>query len=178
MKTEYKKYSIIMVLCFLVGGFSIILYMTQVYSVFLATENFSAPKADANLTHFNRSLGEERFFSNGPPETRLESPFSIMLLFSGIILLAGGLSLWSLTREKEIGAVKERLTSMLLLPEERTIIGELKKSKGNMTQSQLVRNTGLSKVKTHRIINKLSAKGIVKKYPYGLTNKIVLEKEI
>jgi uncharacterized membrane protein len=36
--------------------------------------------------------------------------------------------------------------------------------------------TGFSKVKVHRALTKLETRKVIKKYPYGLTNKIVLEK--
>jgi uncharacterized membrane protein len=177
MKNEYRKYSAVMVLCFLFGGFALILYSAQMYSVLVAPGAPNMSGEFNNSIDFNRSLREGRFnFDN--PAIRLESPFAVIPILGGIVLLLGGISIWKLTREKEITSVKEKLTSLLLLPEERLVIEELKKSNGSIAQSQLVRNTGLSKVKAHRIVNRLSAKGIVKKYPYGLTNKIVLEKEV
>jgi uncharacterized membrane protein len=36
----------------------------------------------------------------------------------------------------------------------------------------------LSKVKVHRIVKRLESLQIIKKYPYGLTNKIRLEKRM
>ncbi|MFH0949102.1 MAG: MarR family transcriptional regulator [Candidatus Aenigmatarchaeota archaeon] len=188
MKSEYKKHNIVMILCFILGGFSIMLYFFQVYDTFWRVENFSTrfennsteinrPFMGLNNSGINRSFERERLLTENPA-TRLTSPISIMLLFNGIILLLGGISIWGLTRDRELKSTKEKITSLLLMPEERMIIEELKKSKGSITQSQLVKNTGMSKVKAHRIVNRLAAKGIVKKYPYGLTNKIVLEKEV
>lgn len=49
---------------------------------------------------------------------------------------------------------------------------------GELTQSDLVRKTKLSKVKVHRIVKRLESLGIVSKYPYGITNKIKLEKSL
>lgn len=182
MKSEYRKYSIVMVLCFLLGGFSIIFYITQIYSnfwsheVFGNTRNESDFRNTSNESEFNRTLGR------GPLPIRSEefllSPFSLMLLFNGIVLLAGGISLWFITREKEIASAKEKITSLLLQPDERIILNELKKYKGESTQSQLTMKTGMNKVKVHRIIGRLAARGIVKKYNYGMTNKIVLEKDV
>ena len=183
MKSEYKKYSIVMILCFLLGGFSIILYLltgyTSLWRAEVTPSRFSNNSTELaalfrNNTEFAR-LGN-RFSPD--PATNLISPFSFILIFNGVILLSGGISIWKLTRDKELTSTKEKLTSLLLLPEERTILLELKKSKGSMTQAQIVRNTGMSKVKAHRVVSKLAAKGIIKKYPYGLTNKIVLEKEV
>jgi uncharacterized membrane protein len=177
MKNEYKKQHTIMILCFLLGGFSIIMYAFQIYDNYLRAENIGAMNEtfaprENNLTQFNRY--PERF----APLTPFTSPFSFMFLLNGIILISAGTALWSLTRDKEIKSAKEKITSLLLMPEERAVIDELKRAKGSITQSQLVKNTGLSKVKMHRVVNRLVAKGIIRKYPYGLTNKIVLEKEI
>ena len=185
MENKYRKYSVVMVLCFLVGGFSIILYIIQVYSAFIGLdvygsfrefrEHISNETFD-NRSQINQSLGTLRNrFPSFSPERFLTSPASFILLFVGLISIAGGISIFNLVREKEIKSTKERLTSMLLTPEERQIIEEIKKSDGHIAQSQLVIKTGLSKVKIHRIIMRLESKGIVKKHEYGLTNKIILE---
>jgi hypothetical protein len=179
-----------MILCFTIGGFSIVLYLIQAYSALWEPEppGMLRDFRDSNSTNstpnnLTRPFDINRSFERGGiarqnPITFLTSPFSLILLFSGIVLLLGGVSIWSLTREKELVSVKEKITSLLLLPEERKIIEELKKFNGDVTQSQLVKRTGLSKVKVHRIINKLAAKGIIKKYQYGVTNKIILEKDV
>lgn len=182
MKNEYKKYTIVMILCFLLGGFSIIFFLSQLYSEIWAKEVLSDFRNSSNYSkgnftdsEFNRSPPRERVPVTTPFE-RVSAPFSIMLLINGIILIAGGLSLWSITREKEIAKTKENITSLLLQPEEKIIIDEIRKARGDITQSQLVKKTGMNKVKIHRIIRRLSAKGIISKHEYGLTNKIVLEK--
>lgn len=156
------------------------MYLFQVYDNFLRPENFAQARngtfqPQENLTQLNRS--PERPLQVNP-SLSFTSPFSFMMFFNGIILLSGGISIWGLTRDKEIKSTKEKITSLLLMPEERMVIDELRKSKGSMAQSQLVKNTGMSKVKMHRIVSKLAVKGIIKKYPYGLTNKIVLEKDV
>ncbi len=158
-----------MILCFVLGGFSIVLYLLQGYYAFWRVENFPArfpdnstadrPFRNMNGSEINRSF--ERGFPPFSIEAFFTSPISFILLFNGIILLLGGVSIWRLTGEKEITSTKEKLTSLLLQPEERLIIDELKKSRGSMTQSQLVKNTGMSKVKTHRIVNRLATKGII-----------------
>jgi len=66
----------------------------------------------------------------------------------------------------------------MILPDEKIVIKELERSNGEMTQSDLVRRTKLSKVKVHRIIKRLESLGIISKYPYGITNKIKLEKSL
>lgn len=179
MKSSYKKYFLIMILCFLLGGFSIITYVLQAYSTNL-DRGFFGPRAlrienSSNLSDLrSRALN----FTGTTSASLLFSPFALMLLFSGILMIIAGGSIWSITREKEIKHTRERITNLLLLPEERSVIDELKKAGGSVTQSQLVLKTGIGKVKIHRVVKSLERKGIINKYQYGLTNKIVLEKNI
>jgi uncharacterized membrane protein len=156
-----------MIICLVVGGFSLLLYTFELFN------SMGRPERLFNFTEFNTTFQRPEIFA-----PRAATPFSYTMLINGIVLIVGGIAIWKLTRDKELTSTKEKLTSLLLLPEERSIILELKKSKGSMTQSQIVRNTGMSKVKAHRIVSRLVAKGIVKKYPYGSTNKLVLEKEV
>jgi uncharacterized membrane protein len=188
MEKRYLKYSIVMVLLFLVGGFSLVLYLFQAYSVLWGFETFSLVRERRIQDHppqlnessvglqSNESFVGERLIQLSNPEAFLTSPLSLMLLFIGISSTLGGISIWQLTREKELKSVKENITSLLLTPEEKAIVDELKKANGKINQNQLVKRTGFSKVKVHRALVRLETRKIVKKYPYGLTNKIVLEK--
>ena len=64
------------------------------------------------------------------------------------------------------------------MPDEKKIIDVLKASSFESTQSKIVRETGLSKVQAHRAIKRLESKGVLEKHDYGLTNKIILKKEL
>jgi len=62
-----------------------------------------------------------------------------------------------------------------LLDEERKILEELRKADRNeMWQRQLQLNLGLSKAKASRLIRNLESRHLIKKIPFGNTNKIVL----
>lgn len=192
MERKFRKYFGVMILCFLLGGFSIIVYAIQAYSAFMGLEVYGSfrefresqsitgmNESDINgfdMQHYNRTSGNR--FMQFSPERFITSPASFILLFVGIVSIAGGISIHNLVREKEIKSTKEHLISILLTPDEKKIVDEIKRTNGNATQSQLVLKTQLSKVKVHRVINRLESKGIIKKYQYGLTNKIVLEKDI
>ena len=188
MEKRLRKYLAVMVLCFLLGGFSIIVYAIQAYSAFVGLEVYgsfrefreSAQSIQINETGIraNRSNQLGNRFTPFSPERFITSPASFMLLFVGIVSIAGGMSIYNLVREREIKSTKDNLTSLLLTPEEKKIVDEIKRAGGHITQSQLVLKTQLSKVRIHRAIAKLESKHIVKKYEYGLTNKIVLEKDI
>jgi len=54
----------------------------------------------------------------------------------------------------------------------------LRSSHYESTQSRLAKETGLGKVQVHRAIKRLEAKGLIEKHDYGLTNKILLKKEL
>jgi uncharacterized membrane protein len=97
---------------------------------------------------------------------------------AAFISILAGLSIWQITRVRELKKLKQETTDNLLLPDEKTIIHFLKENGFESTQSRLVKETGLSKVQVHRILSRLEAKGVLEKHKYGLTNKIVLKKEL
>ena len=177
MERNHAKYSIVMLLLFLFGGFSVIVYLLSAYTTLWGLEFFPfARERRAINNSFPLNRTNETGFLRTSPEAALTSPFSLIILASGIVSFLGAVSLLQLLQEKELKTVKENLTSMLLTEEEKAIIDELKKSGGKMNQNLLVRKTGLSRVKIHRALVRLETRKIVKKYPYGLTNKVVLEK--
>lgn len=62
--------------------------------------------------------------------------------------------------------------------DEKLIIMELVKNNGRISQSTIVHNTKIDKVKVFRILEKLLQKEIIKKEKNGMTNTIILDKEI
>lgn len=164
-------------------------YLLQVYSVFWQAEiisvtrvesgNFSVPTFSHETNGNNLSMPENRTpprTERMEPETLLLSPFSLLQLFTGIASLIAGLSIWNLIREREIKSAKKMILDVFLFPEEKDVMNKLEKSGGALTQSEIVRTTGLSRVKVHRIVKKLEQKKLVIKQQYGMTNKIVLKK--
>jgi hypothetical protein len=191
MEREYKKYVIVMILCFLLGGFSLILYLLQVYAVVWQTDMITLvrePNGNFQIPVFSRDIGRNLSEGNSsfPPLERgvaisnraafLYSPFSIILLFVGIVSLVAGISIWSLIREKELKSTKKALLDVFLLPEEKKVMNEIEKYGGSLTQSEIVKNTGFSRVKIHRIVRSLENKKLVIKHQYGMTNKIAIKK--
>ena len=192
MEKGYKKYIAVMVLCFLFGGYSLILYLMQIYSILWQTETvvgirregeifptpiFSRELKEENITNqTNISLPPPRNFIIANSSSLLFSPFSITFLIMGIISLFAGFSIWNLVREKEIRSTKKAILDVFLLPEEKKVLSEIEKYGGSLTQSEIVKSTGFSRVKVHRIIRNLERKKLIMKQEYGMTNKIILKK--
>ena len=167
-----KKYVAVMILCFVFGGYFLFssLYQMRVFSLDGGAGIFPEPPS------FNGSLNDSERLS------RIEraNPFTAAIPFQfmgGIVLVFAGISIWFLTSEREFKSVKESVTNNMLLPEEKSVMEELKKSGGQLTQKKLSRDTGLSKVKIHRVLNRLEEKKLIKRHPYGSTKMVVIEKE-
>lgn len=185
IETKINKkqlYFILMIFCFLYGGFSIFTTFAEGYSNFWRSE-IVTPRVDQNVTvqgqvvrDLNRPPFPERVGRD--PLSIVLAPFSIIHLIGGIISILAGIAIFSLLKEKEIKKIKQETADHLLLPEERRILEVLKKTGFESTQSYLVKETGLTRVQVHRTIQRLESKGILEKHPYGLTNKIVLKKEV
>lgn len=176
------KYVLIMILCFLYGGFCLIMFLSQAYGFFWRTE-INTPlepqiiSVDSNA--FRPEFREDFNLFRVPrdPVALLTSPTSLSLLIGGIISILAGITIWKLTREKEIKKVKYDTTVKLLLPDEKQVIEALKESNNELTQAKIAKNTGLTKVQVHRAIKRLEAKGAIEKHDFGLTNKIILKKD-
>ena len=171
-KENKKVHYVIMVACFIYGGVSLIILIFQVY-YFLRSGQFTfagevRPERLVNITHFS-SVGHARF-------SALLSPFIIISFLGSIISIFAGISLLDLLRKKERKEITKDVVDSMIMPDEKIVIKELEGNNGELTQSDLVKNTKLSKVKVHRIIKRLESLGIISKYPYGVTNKIKLEK--
>ena|SRR3989338_1443411 len=184
---SHKKYDVLMILCFLYGGFLIFLFLFNVYSDYWRFEYRPEPNLFIGIRGQDSNqdsnfpprgiLGDrnERLFST--PLSRATSPVSLFLFLGGLISLLSGLAIWRLTKRKETAKIKEMVTDNLLLPDEKAVIKALKELDFNATQSMLSKKTGLNKVQVHRAIKRLEAKKLVRKHEFGMTNKIILEKE-
>ena len=123
-----------------------------------------------------------------------KSPMSVMVLqrFSLIIMIAGftsfvvsllsGIALMKIRHMKVVSEAKaesdNEVSEDVLTPEELKVVKILGKNDGTMTQKDLVAETKMSKVRIHRLIKRLEAKKVLKKFAYGMTNRIKLEKKL
>ena len=178
-----KRQHIVMWLALLYGGFAIILFGMDLYSMVwfgsapflsegqrISDRNETAPTDSNHMPAFERpQMGFIRAIS---------SPSSIMVLASGLISLAAGVTIWRITREKEIKKIRQEAADYLLLPDEKKVIDVLKHGNYALPQNKITKESGLSKVQVHRVLKRLEAKGLIEKHEYGLTNKIILKKEL
>lgn len=184
----YKKYRILMILCLVYGGFLLITYFFMAYSIITKNEVIGIYPFQSRRfgrVFINESIRIERPVINESKQTiiierrepieLLFSPLLLAFLIGGFISITSGIALWQLTRVKELKEFKAKLTSTLLTEEEKKIIKELENNNGELTQREITERTGFSRVKVHRLIEKLKAKKLIRKYEYGQTNKIILE---
>ncbi len=168
------KYLLVMFLCFIIGGYLILNFLLQFYVSMSRESLFESMNITERFNGFNQFNGTP-FFPRAPME-RAFSPQMYIDLVAGFMFLVAGLTIWYLIREEEISILKDQMADIFLLPEEKSILNEMKKANGEITQKDLVNKTGLTKVKIHRMLNKLENKGIIKRIPYGMTKKIVIDK--
>jgi len=160
------------ILCFIYAGVALILFVYMSYFTYVREQY--PPHSFRNLTQTGNFTGA----GFRPPARTITAPFLGAILFGSVVSILAGLSLMNLLRAKETKELKKEVIESMILPDEKIVIKELERSNGEMTQSDLVRRTKLSKVKVHRIIKRLESLGIISKYPYGITNKIKLEKSL
>jgi len=116
-------------------------------------------------------------------DCRIQNEVSLILVllsFSGMFI--GSLTYYFISEKYEKKITKMHkdisLTLKFLEGEEKSIVNSILSNKGKITQSEIAKNTGLSRVKIFRILKKLEEKGVITKKPLGMTNVIELEEEL
>ena len=71
-----------------------------------------------------------------------------------------------------------RIILNFLTPNERKIIELLMENHGKIPQYELTRLPGMTKVKTHRILENMQSKNIISKEKYGKINQVTLNKDL
>ena len=185
-----------MFLCLIYGGFSLIFFIYHAYNTLWQTEiaenSLPSSMMNGDSNRWNRMMDGNRFGGGGLNETRrqdflrmrgdpvalLVSPPTLAYLIGGIISLLAGLTLWKIVHDNELKSMKQETTRNLLMPDEMAVIHALKKADDSSTQADLSKATGFNKVQIHRAVKRLEERGIIEKHEYGLTNKIVLKKDM
>ncbi|MBW2984836.1 MarR family transcriptional regulator [Candidatus Woesearchaeota archaeon] len=163
-----------MIICFVYAGISLVLLVYEVYS-FARFQRmpFNGPMNDS--LNISRMPGSPR----NAYRPQREYPMLIFASSLGLVISSlAGFTIMDLLRKKEKKELTKSVMDTMLTPEEKNVIKVLEEYDGELTQSEIVRRTKLSKVKVHRIVKRLESLNVVSKYPYGVTNKIKLEQKM
>lgn len=172
-----KLQHLAMILSFVYAGVCALLFLYQGYS--LIRTSIAPPPA----FRFNRTIGS----IGAPPEFEpefgsfrrvpVETPMILIASFLGMAISTfAGFTLLDMMGKKEKTEITSQVMEHMLMPEEKLLIKLLEETGGEVTQSELVKRSKLSKLKVSRVIQRLESLNVVSKYPYGVTNKIVLDK--
>lgn len=106
--------------------------------------------------------------------------FMVAIAFSGILV---GISVAYLAFEKvEEKTVESKINAEMMLgflsSEEKTAVNYLLENNGKAFQHELSRIPGMSRLKAHRVVNKLVAKQIIAVEKFGKANKLKLAEQI
>jgi len=171
---------------------SVVAIIIVIYLVFVMNNQYIHPTECPDLT--NHSFVRERNILSIPPAMPL--PFivaAILFLLLPLILLYSNLQV-----EKKLSASSELLSKLidkhnggkhaqhkpsmgrelvarLLEPKEMAIIERLIEQPKGMQQSDIVKMSGMTKLKAHRIVERLRQKGIITVQRDGKTNLIKLD---
>ncbi|MBI2133392.1 MarR family transcriptional regulator [Candidatus Woesearchaeota archaeon] len=99
----------------------------------------------------------------------------IMTLLFGIAFLIMGIGGYIFIQQEKHAVTAPRFSDEKLDEEEKRIFELMKHNSGSAYQSDLIRETGLSKVKITRVLDKLESKGLLERKRRGMTNIIVLK---
>jgi predicted transcriptional regulator len=106
----------------------------------------------------------------------------ILVLLSLFGMFIGSLTYYFISEkyQKKIDRIHKdvNLTLRFLEGEERAIVNSIISRKGKINQSDLVKDTGLSRVKISRSLMRLEQKDIIKKSKNGMTNMVEMNKNL
>jgi hypothetical protein len=181
---RHDLHFIVMILCFIYGGISLLFFVMQM-SPFM-NANGMPPGREFEINTSDNFSGPQDFVGGNisrrvflePEVSRFFYVIIFVSLFGSFVSITAGLSLLNLIRKKERKELTRGVIDTVTTPEEKLVISTLNRNGGELTQSELVKRTGLSKVRVHRIVKKLESLKVVDKYSYGLTNKIKLNESI
>ena len=102
---------------------------------------------------------------------------SAAFVFAALILGLGAYLSFARRRKEspEVVAEARVVDDSMLSEEERFVYGLLKAGSGSKYQSDMIRETGWSKVKVTRVLDRLESRGLVERRRRGMTNVILLK---
>ncbi len=170
--TETRFQNTVMVITFIYAGIAFILGLLSLWMYFRG--------GDSVLLQRMLVTGKTAL-----PVLMMQRFTLILMIVSFVSFVVSLLSGMALMKVKEQDIIKEvekkaenEISEDVLLPEEKKIVKILEGNDDDMTQKELVNESKLSKVKIHRILKRLETKKVIKKFSYGMTNRIKLVKKL
>lgn len=145
------------------GGFLILTYVAMAYMAVWRGEFFPG------------FPGGPRRMPQDNPVALLLSPFFLLVLLCGLAFLANGYVLLRHVRHSEVRRTRFETLSVALTEDENEAVQALESVANGLTQKELSVRLGFSAVRIHRVLARLEQKGLVKLFPFGMTNKVVLQ---
>ena len=105
-----------------------------------------------------------------------DSPVVLIYSFFGMVISAlAGVAIYGQSKVKEKDGAKHSVPTVKLQPDGKKMVKLLQENNGALTQSELVRKSGMDKLRVSRALKRLERLNVVRKHPYGMTNNITLE---
>ena len=154
---------------YLLIGFSVILLLVLAF-VKVNVDNEGAFLCEAVAENPNLDMEQCPAHNNN-------TSWLLMVAFSiGAIMLGGGIYLLFAPKRKDILKTEFKEVDVYKVDDgEKKIYGLMKQNNGSMYQSDLIRETGFSKVKITRILDKMASKELIGRERRGMTNIVVLK---
>jgi predicted transcriptional regulator len=106
----------------------------------------------------------------------------VLILLSLFGLFIGSLSYYFISEKYLTKIVKINKDSKIILdflePDMKKILNSIIEKNGITSQSEIVKDTNMPRVKISRILSKLEQKDLITKKQKGMTNEILLKKEL
>jgi hypothetical protein len=162
IKENWNK--VLMYICFIYFGISFEFVYIQLLPLFNNSHNYALPPPP---------FVYDTIYKTSPSYIW----YIVIITFLGsLISLICGINLYNIIKNKDNKIVSDNWINNITNETDKKIINLLKEKNNIMTQSQIVKESGMTKVKIHRIIQKLESYKIIEKFRYGQTNKIRLIK--
>ena len=149
---------------------------------FLAAVIFLAPYMGFKLNPEKCEVDTAGNVLSCPHERQVQELQTILPVLISIALAVGAGTYYLMAGKVEStrkSAVKTgELVLKFLGPQERKVVDLLIKNKGKLYQSEISRTEGMTKLKSHRVIQKLSDRGVIQIQENGKTNIIRFNPEI
>lgn len=153
------------------GGFLLITQLAFLY--YAIWHNEFLPIVPFRESNFTRAFPREQHV-NPDPIGILLSPFSLGMFITSIAFLVNGVVIMQYLHVKELKDTRHHTVSTMLTDDEKRVFNELTRLGGEATQKELSLRTGFQAVKTHRVLTRLERRKVIRVFPFGMTNKIVL----